>query len=128
MCPPCIGGVFCKRRTRGRHLLCNDEEDQEDKMLNQDQIKTRWPQIRVALKNMWGSLQEEELDRTGADLSAVAALVQEKTGEERAQIKNKLDHMLESFDNETDKGINPDVSSYERSPVIPVNEDWTPRH
>lgn len=97
-------------------------------MLNQDQFRTLWPQIRGGLRNMWGSLEEEDLDRTGADLSAVASLIQEKTGEDRTQIKTKLESLLESFDNETDKGSNPDVSSYGRSPIAPVNEDWTPRH
>lgn len=100
----------------------------EGSMLNQDQIRTLWPQMKVALRNMWGSLSEEELDRAEGDLSSVAALVQEKTGENRPDIKDKLDQMLASFDNETDLGSDPDVSSYQRSPIAPVNEDWTPRH
>lgn len=95
-------------------------------MLNQDQLRTLWPAIKVGLKNVWGILGDEELNRTEGDLSAVASLVQEKTGEEREQIKEKLDQLLASYDNETDKGLNPDSSAYQRSPV--VNEDWTPRH
>jgi hypothetical protein len=97
-------------------------------MLNQDQITTLWPQIKPALRNVWEFLDEDTLDRSSGDLSAIASLVQEKTGEDRNQIKEKLDQLLDSFDNDTDKGIDPDAASYHRSPIIPVNEDWTPRH
>ncbi len=97
-------------------------------MLNQDQIRTLWPQIKDGLRNVWEFLDDEKLSHTDGDLSAVASMVQEKTGEDRHQIKEKLDQILASFDNETDKGTNPDVTSYNRSPIVPVNEDWTPRH
>jgi hypothetical protein len=97
-------------------------------MLNQDQFTTLWPQIKSGLQNVWEFLDDDKLERTNGDLSAIATIVQEKTGEDRSQIKEKLDQLLASFDNETDKGIDPDVTSYQRSPVIPVNEEWTPRH
>lgn len=97
-------------------------------MLNQEQYRILWPQIKGAIRNMWGSLSLDEVDRTDGDLSAVASLVQDKTGEDRSQIKEKIEQILASFDNETDKGIDPDRASYGRRPVPPVNEDWTPRH
>ena len=93
-------------------------------MLNQDQITTLWPQMKVAIRNIWGSLSEEEVERTHGDFSALASLVQEKFGEDREQISLKIDQLMNSFDNETDLGTNPDVSSYQRSP----NEDWNPIH
>jgi uncharacterized protein YjbJ (UPF0337 family) len=94
-------------------------------MLNQEQIKTLWPEIKGGLRNLWGRLSEEELDHTEGDLSAVASLVEEKYTEEKNEIRAKLDHLMKSFDNETDKGHDPDVASYHR---MPFNEDWNPRH
>lgn len=96
-------------------------------MLNHDQFRTLWPEIKDGLRIVWEFLDDETLEQTNGDLSAVASLIQEKTGEDRAQIKEKLDQVIASFDNKSDKGIDPDVSSYQRSPVQ-VNEDWTPRH
>ncbi len=96
-------------------------------MLNENQYRILWPEIKEGLRNVWEFLDDKILDQTNGDLSAVASIVQEKTGEDRNQIKEKLNQLLASFDNETDKGIDPDVTSYQRSPVQ-VNEDWTPRH
>lgn len=79
----------------------------------------------MGLRNLWGRLDESELDRTDGDLSSIANLVQDKYGEEKNSIRMKLDQLLDSFDNETDKGLDPDSSSYQRSPV---NEDWNPIH
>lgn len=93
-------------------------------MLNQDQIRTLWPQMRVAIRNLWGGLTEKEIDQTDGDFSALASLVQEKYGEGRDGISQKIDQLLNSFDNETDLGRDPDTSSYKRSP----NVDWNPIH
>lgn len=94
-------------------------------MLNQEQYRTLWPEIKQGLRNLWGKLDEQELDQTQGDLSSVATLVQDKYGEDKDSIRGKLDQLLDSFDNDTDKGKDPDTSSYQRSPV---NEDWNPIH
>ena len=93
-------------------------------MLNQDQIRALWPQMKVAVRNMWAGLSEQELDQTGGDFSAIASLVQEKFGENREDIREKIEQLMDSFDNDTDLGRNPDVSSYKRGP----NVDWNPIH
>ena len=94
-------------------------------MLTNEQLKLLWPNIKAGLRNLWGRLEEEELDRTGADFSAIAGLIQEKYNEDRGSIKQKLETLMESFDNDTDKGLDPDSSSYRRTPF---NEDWNARH
>lgn len=94
-------------------------------MLNQEQFRTLWPEIKMGLRNLWGRLDEKELELTQGDLSSIANLVQDKYGEEKYSIRMKLDQLLDSFDNDTDKGTDPDASSYGRSPV---NEDWNPIH
>lgn len=94
-------------------------------MLNNEQIQTLWPQIKLGLRNVWGMLSDQELEQTHGDFSAIASLVQGKYSEDREGIKEKLENLLSSFDNDTDKGLDPDKSSYQRSPV---NEDWNPIH
>ena len=95
-------------------------------MINQDQFRTLWPQIKVGLLNLWGRLDSAELDNTRGDFSAIAEIVQERYGEDNESIRAKLDNLMKSFDNDTDKGTDPDVSSYKRSPT--PNEDWNARH
>ncbi len=95
-------------------------------MINQDQIRILWPQIKIGLMSLWGRLENEELENTKGDFSVIAEMIQEKYGEDREAIKMKLDNLMESFDNDTDKGLDPDSSSYRRSPV--PNEDWNARH
>ncbi len=80
--------------------------------------------MKVAIRNMWGGLSEEEIEQTHGDFSAIASLVQEKLGEEREDISHKIDQLMDSFDNDTDLGRDPDTSSYMRSP----NVDWNPTH
>ncbi len=94
-------------------------------MLTDEQIKTLWPEIKGGLINLWGRLTEEELDRTNRDFSSISKIVEEKYTEERSEIKNRIDKLLSSFDNDTDKGLDPDVSSYQRRPI---NEDWNSIH
>ena len=94
-------------------------------MLNNEQIKILWPQIKLGLKNLWGLLDDEELERTQGDFSAITELVQEKYNEDREETTHKLEQLMQSFDNDTDNGISPDVSSFQRSPV---NDDCNARH
>ncbi len=94
-------------------------------MLNDEQMKTLWPGIKIGLRNMWGRLSEKELDASGGDFSVIGDLVKEKYNVSQEEVRKKLDQLLMSFDNETDKGVEPDVSSYRRSPVA---DDWNARH
>lgn len=86
-------------------------------MLTAEQQNNLWPEIKLGLRNLWGRLTEEELDRTEGDLGAVAEIVLEKYSEGPEAVREKLDRLLESFDNDSDKGISPDRSSFERSPL-----------
>ena len=81
--------------------------------------------MKVGLRNLWGRLTEEELDASGGDLSLIGKMVEEKYGTSPEEVRQKLEQLLASFDNETDKGTDPDVSSYHRSPVA---DDWNARH
>jgi hypothetical protein len=95
-------------------------------MINQEEFRTLWPQIKVALLGLWGGLNRDELESTQGDFAAITNIIENKYGEGRESIKLKLENLMMSFDNETDKGTDPDVSSYKRSPVS--NQDRNVRH
>lgn len=87
-------------------------------MLNQEQIYAKWWEIKGGIRNIWGELTEEEIDSNKGDLDAIAGLVHQKFGEDRHDIKEKMDALMQSFDNETDK-TDFYQSSYARSPLGP---------
>ena len=86
-------------------------------MLTQQQFNNKWGEIKGALRNLWGRLEDDELEGVKGNIYEVTGLVETKYGESKDEIRQKLDQLVESFDNDTDKGTEPDVSSYERSPL-----------
>lgn len=86
-------------------------------MLNEEQFHGKWNEIKGGIKNLWGRLTDDELEQVKGNITEVSGIVEEKYGETKEEIKMKLDHLMESFDNDTDKEISPDVSSYQRSPL-----------
>ena len=86
-------------------------------MLNREQIHIKWNEIKVGIKTLWGRLTDDELEQVKGNVFEVSEIVEEKYGETKEEIKMKLDRLLDSFDNETDKDISPDVASYQRSPL-----------
>lgn len=86
-------------------------------MLTENQYQGKWQEIKGGLRNLWGRLTDDELDRVRGDIYEVTGIVEDKYGETKEEIRDKLDHLMESFDNPTDKNLEPDISSYHRSPL-----------
>ncbi len=86
-------------------------------MLNEKEFHGKWNEIKGGIKNLWGRLTDDELEQVKGNITEVSGIVEEKYGETKEEIKTKLDRLMDSFDNETDKDISPDVASYQRSPV-----------
>ncbi len=86
-------------------------------MLNQIDIDSHWRAIREGIRTFWGKLTDEEINQYKNDLSEIQDLIQKKHGESKMEIAKKLSILLQSFENETDRGLDPDISSYHRSPL-----------
>jgi uncharacterized protein YjbJ (UPF0337 family) len=86
-------------------------------MLTEQQFLEKWSEIKGALLNLWGRLSDEELEAVKGNIFEISDLVQTKYGESKHEIRLKLNQLIDSFDNDTDKNIDPDVSSYHRSPL-----------
>lgn len=87
-------------------------------MLNQLERRQKWEEFKGGVRNIWGKIDPEDLDRTEGDMRAIADMVQRKTGEDRETIQDKMELLMSSFDNETDRN-NFYTSSYQRSPLGP---------
>jgi hypothetical protein len=100
-------------------------------MLDQKQFLGKWTEIKSGLRNLWGEISDEELELVKDNLLSISQIVEDKYGEEKASILKKIQSLMDTFDNETDKSLklNDGESSYRRSPVIPeVEDDNTIRH
>ena len=88
-------------------------------MLTPDQIQGNWKQIKGGIRNLWGRISDEELDQTKGNLAAVSGIVQEKYGETVDSIQDKLQQLMDSFDNDQDKRmiLNDHETSYMRNPT-----------
>jgi uncharacterized protein YjbJ (UPF0337 family) len=86
-------------------------------MLNQEQFEGKWTEIKGGIRNLWGKLTDDEIEGVKGNVQEVTGLVERKYGDTKEEIKAKLDQLMDSFDNDTDKQISPDVASYQRSPL-----------
>ncbi len=85
-------------------------------MLTNEQFDRKWPEIKGGLRNLWGQLSEDEIEEARENVYAVTEVVEDRYQESREEIRKKIDQLMKSFDNDTDKETDPDVSSYHRRP------------
>ena len=97
-------------------------------MFNEDQIKGKWTEFKGGIRNLWGRITDDDLEMTKGNSMKISGLIQNKYGETKEVVKEKLDKLLDSFDNETDKHPK-DIgsSSYKRNPTTGENgRNYTP--
>lgn len=87
-------------------------------MLNQHQIEGKWTEIKSGVRNLWGEITDDDLEKAKGNIQSIAGIVEEKYAETKEDIKKKLDKLMDSFDNDTDKSLklNDGISSFERRP------------
>lgn len=85
-------------------------------MLSDEQFDHKWEEIKGALRNLWRDLTDDEIDNVRNNIYEIGQIVEERYGEPKRDIKIKIDRLLESFNNDTDKNLDPDVTSYHRRP------------
>jgi uncharacterized protein YjbJ (UPF0337 family) len=63
--------------------------------MNQDQIEGTWKQFKGKLKETWGELTDDELDKYEGKKDQLAGLIQKRTGQAREEIQRQLDELAE---------------------------------
>lgn len=58
-----------------------------------DQVKGNWMQFKGRLKEKWGDLTDDDLDRVEGQRERLAGVIAEKVGEEKMQINRELDRI-----------------------------------
>lgn len=58
----------------------------------------KWDQAKGRIKEAWGSLTDDDLDRTEGKFDRLVGTIKEKTGEAADAVQNKLHEMFDRAD------------------------------
>ena len=58
--------------------------------MNSDQFKGKWTEMKGEVLNSWGKLTHDELDETKGNVAAIAGLIQQRYGDAKEAISDKL--------------------------------------
>jgi uncharacterized protein YjbJ (UPF0337 family) len=65
-------------------------------MLNEDIFVGKWNQLKGKVKQQWGDLTDDDLDRISGKRDEIVGLVQERYGWDKARAESEFDRFLES--------------------------------
>lgn len=82
-----------------------------------NKIEGNWNQLKGGIRTIWGKITDDDLEQVNGNLTKLYGIIQEKYGDTIDEVEKKLDQLADSYDNPTDKGIQPDEASFERSPL-----------
>ena len=61
------------------------------------QFEGKWDQMKGRVRESWGALTDDDLDRTQGKWDQVVGLIKEKTGENVEEIERRLHDMMDSL-------------------------------
>ncbi len=64
---------------------------------NRDVLAGKWTQIRGKVKQTWGKLTDNDLDRISGRFEELAGLVQERYGYTREKAEKEVTHFIEKI-------------------------------
>jgi uncharacterized protein YjbJ (UPF0337 family) len=65
--------------------------------VNEDILKGNWKQIRGKLKQWWGELTDDDLDRVDGNVEELAGRLQERYGYERDEAEREIERRLAAY-------------------------------
>ncbi|MHB0878672.1 MAG: CsbD family protein [Anaerolineae bacterium] len=63
-------------------------------MSSRDVWEGRWKQVRGRVKETWGDLTDDDLDRAEGNRDQLIGKIQEKTGQTRQEIERQFDDWM----------------------------------
>lgn len=71
--------------------------------MNADIFKGKWQDIKGEIRNAWGKITDDELESVKGNLNSIAGLIQQRYGEAKDVVSEKLNRIMGQADNEADK-------------------------
>ena len=65
--------------------------------MNRDILEGKWKQVRGQMKEWWGQLTDDDLDRVGGKRDELVGLLQEKYGYAKEKAEEEIDRRLNQF-------------------------------
>jgi len=90
-------------------------QQKESKMtmkVNQDILQGKWKQARGQVKQQWGKLTDNQLDRIEGRSEELVGLVQEAYGYSRERAQKEVDDFTHRLEMEKDKDMSREKNTY----------------
>jgi uncharacterized protein YjbJ (UPF0337 family) len=65
-------------------------------MMNRDTLKGQWMQLKGKVRQQWGNLTDDDLDRIQGNAEMLIGRLQERYGRSREQAEQELDRWLQA--------------------------------
>ena len=75
--------------------------------MNNDVFEGKWKQVRGQVKEWWGKLTEDDLDRVGGKYEQLIGVIQEKYGYTRERVEKEFNGRLAKFEANQKKSTSP---------------------
>lgn len=62
-------------------------------MITEDQVTAHWEYVKGRLREEWGELTDDDIERSKGDLQQLVATIQERTHETKREIEDKLEDL-----------------------------------
>lgn len=62
--------------------------------MNENKADGKWTEIKGEIQQMWGKLTGDELDRTKGNLTAIGGLIEQRYGEAKDAVSEKLNQIF----------------------------------
>jgi uncharacterized protein YjbJ (UPF0337 family) len=64
--------------------------------MNQDEASGKWKQFKGKIKEKWGDLTDDDLDRASGNREQLEGIIQERYGVAKDQVRQDVDRWLDS--------------------------------
>ena len=62
--------------------------------MNRDTLKGRWIQLKGRIRERWGELTDDDMDRIAGNWDQLVGRIQERYGHRREEIERDLDQLM----------------------------------
>ena len=77
--------------------MCYSPLNKGVNMLNEDEVKGKWKEIRGEIKTKWGKLTDDELEQSKGNLTAISGIIQQRYGAKKEEVHDLLENIKKKF-------------------------------
>jgi uncharacterized protein YjbJ (UPF0337 family) len=92
-----FAGAPCGPVGRQTHIDIDQKDERERKMVNKDVLEGNWKQTRGKVKEWWGKLTDDDLDKAAGKHDQIVGLIQEKYGYTHEKAMAEFDKRLKEL-------------------------------